>query len=772
MKLRIASVLLLTALAAPSPAQTIPAGSTATTYSTVAGTNTLNAGDTHTMTGTVEAVAFNPGHTLVINGILETTDLTGGARAVRLANTGGTYTVTIGANGIVRAASNDAFQARNVGTVFNLTNNGQILGLNPVPNAPYTTLVGQALDLASAGAGTVVNDTGALIQADGHDAVRLGSGMTLTNNASIIGNGKINDSADNNNSTYTATNTFPTSEGVSFENAVGSSLINNGTISGTRHGVDGDTGATNISITNNATGIIIGKNGSGVGGDATSATASNVTIDNFGLIRGDYGGVGNIVDRSGTPSIDGDGDGVDIDGAATITNRASGIIRSTGAGGFDSLGRANNSEAISIGGGNIINNGLIEGAGRAIIVNNDTVISRSGTTATSITNQATGTITGLNGYAIRFENKLGTPADSDTIINFGTISGTGAIPNPSDIVLRQYGEVDGNSVGTLDGVTYTGTGSARFIRGDGAAIQTGEGADLVQNHGTITSSNGRAVSLEGGDDTLSVLSGTANISGSINGGVGTDTLNFDLGSATNVFSYSGAISNFEVVKALSGKTRLSGASTYAGTTEVGGGSANARLEQNGTHTGGDNITVKTTGTFAGIGTETLASAADLVTIDAGGTLAPGSEAARGRLTLALGGVVVNGGLSFLLDGTAAGAAGGYDQLRLDAANSGTFTLGAASTLTLDLNFAPALGTVFTLVDLQNPATTVSGTFASLAQNTVFTQDGAQFRISYVGGTGNDLTVTVVPEPSTWILVAGGLVGLGLRRRGPRARTRP
>ena len=50
--------------------------------------------------------------------------------------------------------------------------------------------------------------------------------------------------------------------------------------------------------------------------------------------------------------------------------------------------------------------------------------------------------------------------------------------------------------GTLNGITYA-AGSARFIRGDGSAIQMGEGVDTLTNYGTIIGNNGRAINLEG-----------------------------------------------------------------------------------------------------------------------------------------------------------------------------------------------------------------------------------------------------------------------------------
>jgi hypothetical protein len=60
---------------------------------------------------------------------------------------------------------------------------------------------------------------------------------------------------------------------------------------------------------------------------------------------------------------------------------------------------------------------------------------------------------------------------------------------------------------------------------------------------------------------------------------------------------------------------------------------------------------------------------------------------------------------------------------------------------------PAVGDVFRIVDVQGDAA-VQGTFAGLAEGATFSVGRVSFRISYVGGTGNDvtLTVTAVPPP--------------------------
>ena len=748
---------------------TIPAGTTGSAFSatTAGGSYILDLGDTRTFTGGSEAVTFGGASgpvTLTGNGSLSSN--AAASRGVRGANSNVTFNVTVGGSGLIQAFGDDAIQARN-GT-FNVTNNGTIYSGSDILSSPITAIAtGQALDLASAVGGIVINN--GLIRADGHDAVRLGSNMTMTNYGTVRTNGVVNDNSANNvfntapnNSVAT---TFSANDGVSFENGNNSSLTNSGLITGSRHGTETDTGATNIVLTNQAAGIIIGRNGSGFGSDATSAVVSNITVHNYGIIRGDFAGVGNIIDRVGTASFtqDGDGDGVDIDGAGTVNNYAGGQIKGTGANGFDSGGRANTADGIAIGGGIINNSGLIQGAGVGIVVNNDTSLSRSGVAATTITNNVGGTIEGLNGYAIRLENKLGDARDNDTITNAGTIIGGGSIPSPAGIVLRQDGLADPNSTGTLNGVTYTGTGVARFIRGDGSAIQTGEGNDVLNNSGTITGNTGRAINMEGGNDILNIQGGAASITGSIDGGTGTNTMNITLG-AGNTFSYSGTITNFNT-SVQSGTFNYTGASTLGGNVTVDGGTFKSN---GGTVTG--TVTVNS-GTVSGTNLSGVT-----LNIGAGATLSPGNSPG----TLSTGSETWAGGGSYLweinalgLDGGAQGADPGWDFA--DITGSLTITANSGNKFNINLD---------SLTPLTSWDNSQSYSFnLATASGGIFGFDASDFLINtsafddlhslgvghfYVEQDGNslELNFTPVPEPAT-IGIGIALMGVAFirRRRG-------
>lgn len=435
-----------------------------------------------------DAIRPGSGSTTITNaGLIDATTTANRAISLNISNLGTVtaFTVINTSTGTIQS-QDDAIRA----TASTLATTGSFT----IDNAGIitSTATGQAIDFNDLTSGTIqiINRATGVIRSTGADAVRPGEGATVTNYGLIYSDGAVGSSND----------------GIDWQSHSGT-VINKsgGTISGFRHGITTD---ANVTVTNEAGATIIGRNGSGVGSDGTG------TVVNYGRITGAYNG-------SGT----GDGDGVDVDFAATVTNY--GIIEGTGAGGYDSGGRLNNSEGLSIGGGTVTNFGTISGASYGIVVNNDSNPdgSRSGVAATTITNNAGATIIGQNGFAIRLENKTGTAADNDTIVNAGTIIGNGAIPDPNAVVLLQNGTPDTGSVGTLDGVTYTGTGSARFIRGDGSAIQMGEGNDVLTNSGTIIGNNGRAVNMEGGNDTVNILSGSR-IVGLVNGGAGTDTLNY------------------------------------------------------------------------------------------------------------------------------------------------------------------------------------------------------------------------------------------------------
>ncbi|MEY9149939.1 autotransporter domain-containing protein [Bradyrhizobium elkanii] len=227
-------------------------------------------------------------------------------------------------------------------------------------------------------------------------------------------------------------------------------------------------------------------------------------------------------------------------------------------------------------------------------------------------------------------------------------------------------------------MTYTGTGSTRFIRGDGAAIQTGEGADVLSNYGTIIGNTGRAISMEGGDDTLNLYGGST-VAGRIDGGVGADTLNL-FGPGTGTLSN---VINFELLNVQGGVWTVTDAQSYQAGATIGSG---ATLLVNGSL--GNAVTVNAGGTLGGNGS------VGNVLVD-GGTLSPGNSI--GTLTVQ-GSLTFTAASTYLVEVSAAAS----DRTNV----TGAATLGGA---TVNASFT---GTTFQKqYTILNAAGGVSGSFA-------------------------------------------------------------
>ena len=67
----------------------------------------------------------------------------------------------------------------------------------------------------------------------------------------------------------------------------------------------------------------------------------------------------------------------------------------------------------------------------------------------------------------------------------------------------------------------------------------------------------------------------------------------------------------------------------------------------------------------------------------------------------------------------------------------TFTFVDVGTGTLPV------GTVFTVIN-NTSASPIAGTFSNLPNGSIFTSNNNNFKVNYTGGTGNDLTLKVVP----------------------------
>ena len=177
------------------------------------------------------------------------------------------------------------------------------------------------------------------------------------------------------------------------------------------------------------------------------------------------------------------------------------------------------------------------------------------------------------------------------------------------------------------------------------------------------------------------------------------------------------------------------------------------------------------GTLAAKGTVTNA-----LSVGNGGTLSPG---VNGTST----GILNTGNLSFGGSGTFTaqvnGEVAGTQADRLSV--TGTVALGGA-TLSTSGAITSSAGQVITIIT-NDGADAISGTFAGLTEGASVVINSVTFMISYIGGTGNDVTLSQAFFPTTITVdlvagaltiadtVSGGASALTLVRNGANVRIR-
>lgn len=286
----------------------------------------------------------------------------------------------------------------------------------------------------------------------------------------------------------------------------------------------------------------------------------------------------------------------------------------------------------------------------------------------------------------------------------------------------------------------------RFSLGaNGQAVVYFGGSSTAANKQTIGALDGTSdafiaakTSLTNGAPTLVV--GVDNQDGSYDGALGMGPigaagdqgrLNLEkVGTGTQVIS--GVIKNGQTgtdnsaVTVRNGKLVLTGPDEYlggstvmGGTLEINGSVASAVVVQAGTLAGTGRGTAVTIGTGTG----------------AGATLAPGS-AGVGTLT-------ATGAVRLLADATFALEVNSTSNT-LDKLVAGSLTLTNATLAATDLTPTAALPAGATYLLVENTGTQpVTGTFLNQAEGSTLTVGNTVLRISYLGGTGNDVTLTVV-----------------------------
>jgi fibronectin-binding autotransporter adhesin len=219
--------------------------------------------------------------------------------------------------------------------------------------------------------------------------------------------------------------------------------------------------------------------------------------------------------------------------------------------------------------------------------------------------------------------------------------------------------------------------------------------------------------LNGQNDTIGSLAGAGTVSLGLaqltHGSLGTDT------------AFSGLITgnaSISLVKVGAGVFTMTGVQTYTGRTTVSGGT----LLVNGTN--GPGLTVVSGGTLAGRGQIGNLTAQ-------GGTLSPGNSPG----ILKIGNLIGNPNTTYRCELNNTNAGTGYDQLSI----TGWVQLGG-SPLQLVLGNAGAVSNRYTIL-VNDGTEAITNTFSGLSEGVTFYASGTPFRITYQGGTGNDVVLT-------------------------------
>lgn len=611
----------------PSFAQfTVTTGTTDTTPKTLTGAaGEVQAGATLTTNAATTTVTINAGTSTLTNS--GTISQTGTGRTID-ANTGTpVLTITNNQGGLITAAGGEVIRLNRPAGTYIINNQGTIWQTSTTAggsrgikaDAAFTSTNNQIIN------GSASNTT-AVIRSDANDAMRLGSNFTLTNYGNIFSTGIVNTSCPN----YLKTPVnlcaadLSAADGVAIENGRSNvSILNHGSITGPRHGIDGgdpvaaaasanligadrlivtSTGPNGVTfdriaggvttsgvkivnpvIINYSTGVLTGNNGSGVGLDGHGV------VINYGTITGKYAGAGRVYDHEGLgrTTSNGDGDGVDIDGIAYVENF--GRIQGLGAGGLDSGGNPNGADGIAAGGGTIINHAgaVIFGQSKGILIDD-----------------------GANGTAIAAQR--GTATATGGIVS---ISNAGTIAAEKGAAIGLVGNFNDSLTNASSGVI---TGGSEAVRVDvaasttpAAAVQMGAGDDSLTNYGRIEGKNGLAIDMGAGNDTAALFNGgsTGIIVGSIDGGAGIDTLETG---GVHAFA-AGTVTQFERFIVRNGSTTFNDALGPVSSVQVDAGAA---LQVNGA--------LSTSGDFTVNGTFKASSGTEPRTITVGGNYAQGA----------------------------------------------------------------------------------------------------------------------------------------------------
>jgi len=560
----------------------------------------------------------------------------------------------------------------------------------------------------------------------------------------------------------TGAGTFPGATSGSTSTDVATFLASSGT-----------TISINASTSNvlelNIASITFGVSGGTPSSFTIGSTSGNaLLLSNSGTIMLSSGITGTVTETVNAP--------LRLAGTAyTIRNDSSNAANTLQIGG--SVAGTSGAATLTLRGGNTGTNsvtGLIGngGATSVAVTKADSALWVLGNRANSYTGATT-----VNGGTLRAVDTSIYASGNQTMTGGGAMGTGQVVVNGGALQLR----VNGDDTAAAQILTYanssffantTTTSTVDVARAGGSTAQNKTlsfASSSVARGGklTVTGSNGYALRLNNlnmsgsgdGSYTLNPTTGMMIISGTFNNNTASTTATAILdGSSTGnqvtaniIDAISGGARVMAITKSGASTWTLTGANTYSGVTTVSAGT----LLVNGTHTGGGAYSL-TGGTLGGSGSITAAS----LTASTGAKLSAGGDGTiSSTLTFALAGgmdlsAASNDSGAYVFD---LGAVGASDKITL---TTGTLNVGTLDFA--DFTFTATTGFGDGTYVLFDAASAITGTIG-----TATGMIGGKSATVSIDNLNNDVLLTVVPEPSTSLLIGSaalGLVALARRRR--------
>jgi fibronectin-binding autotransporter adhesin len=683
---------------------------------------------------------------------LDTTNATSGAATLNDLNFGATGLTKIGDGSLTLTGTTTLTGATTIQGGSLIIGSDALLGAAPgSATAGHLTLDGGSLNTTS----TFSLDTnrGVAIGSSG-GTLDVAEGTTLTLAGDTSGSGALNKSG---------SGTLTLTQGSA---STGNLTISAGTL---QIGNGGTTAFGASNITNHAE--IVFDHSNEVTLDDTLDGTGNFTKSGSGTLNVNrLSSTGTLTVTAGNLNSSSDID----DRSATISGATASWTDSSS---FNDIGRdATGSLSITDGGSYVLSStsslnfltiGTIAGSNGTVTVNgSDSNITSSG--RLRVASGGTGALDIENGGSAAF-NRSSDSFVGNTSTGVGTVTLSG-----TDSTLTTGGRlVIGNAgIGTMN------IGSGSTVTSDRIQLAQDAGSTGTLNLNTggtlvVSDATDTAVSSGDGTATFNFAGGTLKSNGAhdltvssnatlADGTTSTFDTNGQAGSWTGILSGTG-----HITKAGTGTLTLSGANTHTGTTTISAGTL--ALDATGTIAESSRINLGTTGTLDVTakssfnigsgqtlsGTGTVALGGDTLTLTAGATFAPGNSA--GLVTID-GNFTLNSASIINLELGGLGRGTTYDAFDV----TGNLNIGGTLNIVHLGDYSPSVGDAFQIFT----ASSIGGTFAEI--NISGFAPGIAFNTSALATSGV-LSVSAVPEPSTFALLFGGAaLGFTATRRRRRS----